>query len=86
MDGTVDPSALPNALQQKAYLSVHRSLIFLGDIARYHRDLYDEDTEKDWSQAFKLYEQVVRFVFFVALGAKKPHSNLSGSCSLPLSW
>jgi len=46
------------ALEQHYVKSIHRCLIFLGDLARY-RELHSESTRKDWSQAEKWYYQAI---------------------------
>jgi len=46
------------ALEQNCVKSIHRCLIFLGDLARY-RELHSESTRKDWSQAEKWYFQAI---------------------------
>ena len=46
------------ALEEHCVKSIHRCLIFLGDLARY-RELHSESTRKDWSQAEKWYYQAI---------------------------
>ncbi|KAL6073696.1 Telomerase activating protein Est1 [Balamuthia mandrillaris] len=48
--------------KDKRYISCHRCLIFLGDIARYHKDLIGDEAQKDWQKAEVFYQQAFRLV------------------------
>eukprot|EP00624_Nannochloropsis_granulata_P003797 evm.model.NODE_29163_length_12829_cov_16.997583.3 len=54
----VGEEAGAGALEQHCVKSIHRCLIFLGDLTRY-RELHSESTRKDWSQAEKWYYQAI---------------------------
>lgn len=56
----------------KAYLSCHRCYIFLGDLARYHRDLYRCE-DSDWSCASIYYEKAISLV----PDSGNPHNQLA---------
>lgn len=60
------------ALDHDCVRSIHRCLIFLGDLARY-RELHSESTRKDWSQAEKWYYQAID----VMPTSGNPHNQLA---------
>ena len=62
LDGTVDISFIDldqSSVQFKAYVSCHRSLIYMGDLYRYHRDLYGHPNQKDWILASIYYSKAL---------------------------
>eukprot|EP01114_Cavostelium_apophysatum_P021904 TRINITY_DN7768_c0_g2_i3.p1 TRINITY_DN7768_c0_g2~~TRINITY_DN7768_c0_g2_i3.p1 ORF type:complete len:559 (+),score=174.23 TRINITY_DN7768_c0_g2_i3:260-1936(+) len=61
IDGTIDYYADPDKVH-KAFLSVHRCYIFLGDLARYHRDLIGHPAQGDWTKAYQYYQQALLLV------------------------
>lgn len=62
-----------NASVHKAYLSCHRCYIFLGDLARYHRDLWTHCEESDWTCASIYYEKAISLV----PDSGNPHNQLA---------
>jgi len=65
LDGTEYPlKALKDETPNfhKSYLSCHRCLIFLGDLARYHRDLVNHPSQKDWVKASRFYKQALKLI------------------------
>lgn len=50
----------PAPEDDKRYLTIHRTLIFLGDLARYRRELYSNNN--DWTAAAKYYRHASRLI------------------------
>jgi len=58
MDGTVEYTVGRENVVHKSFLSCHRCFIFMGDLARYHRDMIGQPHQEDWALAGPLYHQV----------------------------
>jgi len=58
MKGLIDD----NVHLHKSYLSCHRCYIFLGDLARYHRDLFNHPNQKDWKKAARFYKEALKLI------------------------
>ena len=54
----MEPLQISPQLQEKVTLTVHRSLIYLGDLARY-RELHADRKEKRWSLSKSFYTLAV---------------------------
>lgn len=64
-------------LVRQAYISCHRCYIYLGDLMRYHRDLHQDSTQKNWTQATNYYQQAIRL--YPESG--HPHNQLAVMCT-----
>ncbi|KAG9290201.1 hypothetical protein G9A89_022177 [Geosiphon pyriformis] len=66
------PEAIPMNFRQRAILSCHKSLIFLGDLARY-REMQNERPRKNWATVREYYNQARQLV----PDSGNPHNQLA---------
>lgn len=59
LDGPI-PEEDRNQNLFRQYVSCHRSLIYIGDLARYHKDLYGDPANKEWVKANIYYTKALK--------------------------